>query len=321
MAASSESTSATTVLYVVVVVVAVLVATVLAPVVYSATTGSGDSEGPSVAVLTLRGGTSGANVAAISEDLRQVRNNDSVDAVVMRIDSPGGAVTSSEEFYLAMNRTAAEMPVVTYVEGYAASGGYFGIAPSDAIYVKPSSLVGSVGVVATLPAQLESQNAQVRSALRTGPDKQLQTIDSVREELELLQNAFVGTVMEHRGDELTLSRTEVSNAATYRGTEAVQNGFADEIGTLESAIQRAATEADSIEGDSYGVYYKAPPQVTTGAILLSDADVESTNGSIVYVDQREDTGTEFVPPVRYYAAYGIPESALENQEVVTNETG
>jgi hypothetical protein len=50
--------------------------------------------------------------------------------------------------------------------------------------------------------------------------------------------------------------------------------------------------------------------------------VESTNGSIVYVDQGdEETGADFVPPVRYYAAYGIPESALENQEVVTNETG
>jgi len=321
MAASSESTSATTVLYVVVVVVAVLVATVLAPVVYSATTGSGDSEDPSVAVLTLRGGTSGANVAAISEDLRQARNNDSIEAVVMRVDSPGGGVTSSEEFYLAMNRTAAEMPVVTYVEGYAASGGYFGIAPSDAIYVKPSSLVGSVGVVATLPSALESQNAQVRSTLRTGPDKQLQTVDSVREELELLQNSFVGTVMKHRGDNLTLSRTEVSNAATYRGTEAVQNGFADEIGTLESAIQHAATEADGIEGDSYGVYYKEPPSVTA-SIILARNDVESTNGSIVYVDQsEEDTGTDFVPPVRYYAVYGIPESAVENQEVVTNETG
>ena len=314
MAASSESTSATTVLYVVVVVVAVLVATVLAPVVYSATAGSGDSEGPSVAVITLRGGTSSANVAAVSEDLRQARNNDSIEAVVMRIDSGGGGVTSSEEFYLAMNRTAAEMPLVTYVEGYAASGGYFGIAPSDAIYVKPSSLVGSIGVVATLPSSLESQNAQVRNALRTGPDKQLQTIDSVREELELLQNAFVGTVMEHRGDELTLSRTEVSNAATYRGTEAVRNGF-------ESAIQRAAEEADAIEGDSYGVHYKAPPS-TTASIILAEGDVESTNGSIVYVDQRdEDTGTDFVPPVRYYAAYGIPESAVENQEVVTNETG
>ena len=88
MAASSDSTSATTVLYVVVVVVAVLVATVLAPVVYNATAGSGGSDESSVAVITLRGGTSDANVAAISEDLREARNNDSIEAVVMRIDSP-----------------------------------------------------------------------------------------------------------------------------------------------------------------------------------------------------------------------------------------
>ena len=320
MAASSDSTSATTVLYVVVVVVAVLIATVLAPVVFNATAGSGDSDESSVAVITLRGGTSDANVAAISEDLREARNNDSIEAVVMRIDSPGGGVTSSEEFYLAMNRTAAEMPVVTYVEGYAASGGYFGIVPSDHIYVKPSSLVGSIGVVATLPSTLEAQNAQVRNALRTGPDKQLQTIDGVREQLELLQNAFVGTVMTHRGDELELSREEVSNAATYRGTEAVENGFADDIGTLESAIAHAAEEAEGIEGDEYDVYYKDPPSTGIG-IIFTDADVESTNGSVVYVDRdEEDTGPEFVPPVRYYAVYGIPKSFVDG-EVITNETG
>ena len=318
MALSNDSTSTGTVIYVVVVVAAVLVASVLAPVVWSATQGS-DTERSSVAVITLRGGTTGANVAAISEDLRQARANGSTEAVVLRIDSGGGPVTSSEELYLAVNRTAAEMPVVAYVEGAAASGGYFGIAPADHIYVKPSSIVGSIGVIATLPSVLEQQNDITNAVIRSGPDKQIQSIDDVRTQVELLQRAFVGTVMEHRGDELTLSRTEVSEADVYRGTVAVENGFADDIGSLESAIAHAAEEADGIEDDGYDVAYREPPQ-TRSELLFRGSDVEERNGTVVYVDTGDSSETEFVRP-RYYAAYGIPETAVENREVVTNETG
>lgn len=315
MGTNTDPNSSTTVLYVIVVVVAVLIASVLAPVVWSVTGTSGDDEEhASVAVVTLRGGTSPANVAAVSNQLRQARNNDSIGAVVLRIDSSGGAVTSSEEFYLAVNRTAAEMPVVTYVEGYAASGAYFGIAPSDAIYVKPSSYVGSIGVVASItPSMLEQNNALNSRAMQTGPNKAITSVDRVREELELLQNAFTNTVMTHRGDELTLSREEVEHARIYRGTEAVQNGFADRMGTLESAIQRAAEESDQID-DAYDVHYMDQPDITVG-IVLAQEEVQAVNGSVVYVEPAQSE--EFVQPVRYYAIYGIPADAVPDEEEVT----
>lgn len=319
MATNNESSSSTTVLYVIVVVVAVLVASVLSPVVWAAfqTSNDDEEEHPSVAVITLRGGTSGPNVAAVSEQLREARTNGSVEAVVLRIDSSGGAVTSSEEFYLAMNRTAAEMPVVAYVEGYAASGGYFGIAPADAIYVKPSSSVGSVGVIASItPAMLEQQNAVNSRAMQTGPNKAITSVDRVREELELLQNAFTNTVMKHRGDDLTLSREEVEHARVYRGTEAVQNGFADRIGSLGSAIEHAAQEADGIEGDAYDVHYLEPPQTASTIVLAGE--VEDVNGSVVAVERGDDP--EFVQPVRYYAVYGLPADAVPDGEVRLNET-
>lgn len=321
MAMNTDSTPTTTVLYVIVVVVAVLVASVLAPVVWSATRGSPDVDRSGVAVITLRGGTSSANVAAISEDLRQARSNESTEAVVVRIDSSGGAVTSSEEFYLAMNRTAAEMPVVAYVEGLAASGGYFGIAPADAIYVKPSSYVGSIGVIASItPSLLEQQNDVNSQVINTGPDKAITTVDRVREELELLQNAFVGTVMAHRSDDLELNRSQVAHAGIYRGTEAVENGFADRIGSLESAIDRAAEEAAAIDGDRYEVFYEEPPS-TQGAIVLADERAGAGNDSVVSVDRAGDRETDFVRPVRFYAVYGVPADAIVDREVTVNATG
>jgi protease-4 len=238
MAASSDSTSTTTVLYVVVVVVAVLVATVLAPIVWSAASGSDDSDRSSVAVVTFRGGVNDQTANAISEDLREARNNDSVEAVVLRIDSPGGGVAASEELYYAVNRTAQEMPVVAYVEGSAASGGYYTIAPADSIVVKPSSQVGSIGVVVQAPmSSLEQADEQSEVYIRSGPDKAQIDKDNFLEEMESLQNAFGNTVMYHRGDEFEVDRETVLSGKAWLGTEAVENGFADRVGSLETAIQ------------------------------------------------------------------------------------
>ena len=305
-------------LYVIVVVVAVLIGTVLAPVVWSATqSSSGDSGDPTVSVITLRAGTDAGPVNEIKEDLREARTNESVEAVVLRIDSPGGAVASSEEFYLAVNRTAAQMPVVAYVEGTAASGGYFGISPADRIFVKPSSTVGSIGVIVSAPlSTVERAEAQSKTYLRTGPDKATTEKDQLREQMETLHNAFVDTVMKHRGANLTLSRSEVAHGEAYIGPTALQNGFADEMGDLNSAIEEAATRADGIEGDQYDVEYGDPVSPSGGAIILS-GDPAKVDGNVVYVDSSEES-TQFQQPYEFYAVWGVP--VTEDAREVNDES-
>jgi len=314
----TDSTRTTTVLYVIVVVVAVLIGTVLAPVVWSATqSSSGDSGDPTVSVITLRAGTDAGPVNEIKEDLREARTNESVEAVVLRIDSPGGAVASSEEFYLAVNRTAAQMPVVAYVEGTAASGGYFGISPADRIFVKPSSTVGSIGVIVSAPlSTVERAEAQSKTYLRTGPDKATTEKDQLREQMETLHNAFVDTVMKHRGANLTLSRSEVAHGEAYIGPTALQNGFADEMGDLNSAIEEAATRADGIEGDQYDVEYGDPVSPSGGAIILS-GDPAKVDGNVVYVDSSEES-TQFQQPYEFYAVWGVP--VTEDAREVNDES-
>jgi protease-4 len=217
------------------------------------------------------------------------------------------------------------MPVAAYVEGAAASGGYYGIVSADRIFVKPSSTVGSVGVIVQAPlSAVDQQERVLKTFIRSGPDKAVITRDGIRQELQTLQNAFVGTVMRHRGGELTLSREEVSAADTYLGTEAVQNGFADEIGDLHSAIEYAAAQAGDldrtrIDGDSYDVVYENPPLSESTVVIESDS-VERVEGNIVYVDPT-DSEEEFVRPVRYYAVWGVPSSASTTErEVSINAT-
>ncbi len=311
-------TASTVAMYIVVIAAALVTAAVVAPAVSSVVQETSGDE-PTVAVLTLRGGTTDGNVNQLTEDLREARTNDSIEAVVLRIDSSGGPVDSSEELYLAVNKTAAEMPVVAYVEGSAASGGYFGIVPSDAIVVKPSSNVGSIGVVVAAPLELiELVGDQQETFVRSGPDKAQISKDSIRSDLESLKNAFVGTVMTHRGDELDLSRQEVARGDIYLGTEAVQNGFADRIGDEDTAIEIAAERSSAIEGDQYDVTYFEQPGFRFPLPFASE-NVEKVEGNIVYVERSDSDRVEFVEPVQYYAVWGVPASQ-ENAsvEVVAN---
>ena len=220
--------------YVTIVVVALLVGAALAPMAWGAASGPDGT----VAVIEMDSSITEPTAEAVTDDLREARENESIDAVVLKVDSPGGGVTASESLYLAVDRTAAEMPVVTSVQSMGASGGYYMSAPSDEIYVNPGSMVGSIGVRATYVDQ-----PPVDSEITTGPDKSSQTEAHVTSQAEEMKQAFLGSVVEHRGDELTLSENELAYANIYTGTQAVENGLADEIGDSDVAVGAAAEKA------------------------------------------------------------------------------
>ncbi|MFB6269476.1 MAG: S49 family peptidase [Halobacterium sp.] len=219
----------------VLVVVGIVVGVALAPYAWSY---ASQPDGK-VAVVEVHGSITGETASGIVENLREARQNDSIQAVVLDVDSPGGAASASEQLYLAVKRTAAEMPVVTSVTGTAASGSYYAAIPSRDIYVTPASVVGSIGVRATLPSEGVPAGEVV-----TGPDKGSgSTHEGVRKRVETLRRAFVGSVMAERGDRLSLTREEVSHAKVYSGVEGVQVGLADEIGGIDTAIAAAADDA------------------------------------------------------------------------------
>jgi protease-4 len=218
--------------YVLFVVIGVVVGAALAPVAWDAA----ESDG-TVAVVPLAGGIDGGSSSSFTSMMRQARQDSDVKAVVVVSNSGGGAAAASEEQYLQMKRTAREMTVVSAVDASAASGAYYTIVPSDYIFAKPASVVGSVGVLANAPADVEPNNL----IATTGPNKL--TGGDNREfyyMLEALGNAFYNAVYEQRGSKLELSRSELAQARIYSGTQAVQNGLVDDIGGTQAAIQKAA---------------------------------------------------------------------------------
>ncbi|MFC7098849.1 S49 family peptidase [Halobaculum marinum] len=262
-----------------VVVAALLTSAVLAPVAHQATSGPDGT----VMVVSIGSSISGSSVDEAVAHLRDARTNDSIEAVVLSVDSPGGSAAQSERLYMAVERTAAVMPVVSSVQGMAASGGYYAVAPTDRIFTLPAAEVGSVGVIATSPPDTPS------SYIKSGPDKASGRADQTRREVEELQSAFVESVLKHR--DLNMSRTELEHAKTYIGIRAVENGLVDEVGTTADAVDYAANEAGL---DSYDVTRRdASPSM--GLLLFE----ETANGTVVLSESTDS-------PYRYYMTVGEP---------------
>lgn len=192
--------------------------------------------------------------------IRKIRETDSVKAVVVRINSPGGAVATSQEVYEELKSLGEEMPVIASMGTVAASGGYYIACAAATIYANPGTVTGSIGVIAQFAsyeqllkwAKIEveviksGEFKDLGSPLRKMPETEkayLQTlIDSVHSQFE-------ETVSERRN----LSAEKVSSLSDgkiFTGSRAMELGLVDRIGTLETAIAEARKLGD-LDEDSW----------------------------------------------------------------------
>lgn len=253
-----------------------------------------------VAVVPLEGSIDGESTAAVSTMLRTAREDASVKAVVIVVNSGGGTAAASEELYIQTRRTAAEKPVVASVDAVAASGAYYAIAPSDYIYAKPSSIVGSIGVLATRPTPVEPNDV----IATTGPNKLLGADE--REFyylLESMRRAFVGAVFQQRGDVITLTPAELSEARIYSGAEGLENGLVDGIGDRDAAIDRAATLAGMTryEVRTLRVEDETVRFVARATYLASDAPNKELVPGSYFVGEESATPVFLMLPIEFVA--------------------
>ncbi len=160
-----------------------------------------------------------------------------ISAVVLAFDSPGGTVVDTEAVYMELARLRAKKPVVTAVNGMAASGAYYLSVNTDYIYAKPTSMVGNIGVIGYLP----SAPVIFEEIISTGPYKLWGAPrDSDMRQIDMIKEAFFQAVTLGRGDRLKVGQDVVLSGQIWIGTEAVRIGIADEIGTETDAINKAA---------------------------------------------------------------------------------
>lgn len=304
--------------YVVLVVLGLVVGLLVAPVAVSVVTTPASG---TIAVVPVEGSITGASAAAYATTLQRAKQDPDVAAVVLLVNSPGGTAPGSETMYLATERVAEGMPVVSSVDSIAASGAYYTAVGSDYIFAKPSSLVGSVGVLFVPPPELEPTDG----IIATGPNK-LTGADERgwNYKTEALQAAFLGAVETGRGDALELSRSEVATAELFTGAEAVENGMADEIGGTREAIAKAAEMAGLAQFDVRLMRPEGPATfVTRSAYLASDAPDKELVTARYFLGPR---GTQFpsylmLPPGIVRAALQRSAPADARLSTGTNTTG
>ena len=278
--------------YTVLAIVALLIGAAVAP--YAVAVAEGNEN--HVVVVNIDEPITGASAQDTVQELRELRQNGSVKAVVLNVNSPGGGAAASESMYVAVKRLEAEKPVYTSVGDTAASGAYYTAIPSDGIFVTPGSLVGSVGVRSTVPP------SGLPSGVTTGPDKAgLMTQEEYYAAIESMQRSFVGSVMQERGENLTVSRETVAEATVFIGGRAVNTGYADELGTTEDAIAAAAADAGV---SNYQVSYRDPAEPQALGLLAS-ARSDVTNRTVT-VEQSafDDNG---VDRIRFLMLFGTIE--------------
>jgi protease IV len=219
---------------------------------------------PTFAIVTLEGpivngrggpqflpiGNSSAGGDTIAAALREAAADDSVSAIVLRVNSPGGSVTASETIWREVTRARDRgKPVVVSMGSVAASGGYYVAMAADAIVANPATITGSIGVITgkLVVRDLKERLGVASEAVRTNANADAWSIDTPftpeqrahREaEADLFYADFVERVAQGRN--LTTEAVDaVARGRIWTGADALDRGLVDELGGLRTAVRRA----------------------------------------------------------------------------------
>ena len=213
--------------------------------------------------------------------ISEIRQDSTIKAAVLRVNSPGGSVLASEKIKSELALLQERMPVVASYGNYAASGGYWISAGCDKIFSNATTLTGSIGVFSMIPdfsktvedklhIGMTSVNSN-RHADMYGMMRPLTASETayMQASVEKIYDKFTSLVAE--GRDMTVSRVdEIAQGRVWSGAEALEINLVDQIGTIEDAINWAAL---SIEGVSRiaDVEVVGYPKPLTGLELLLES--------------------------------------------------
>lgn len=194
---------------------------------------------PVIGVIYFRAEVTATSADGFAAQMAYARSHPEVRGVVIVLDSPGGAVSASDAIYAEALSLRQIKPVVTVVESLAASAAYHLAAATDYIYARPSSEIGSIGVIGSLPSDRPSANEEDYAT--TGPYKGIgDSRDSALRKIDLIKQLFVQEVLAGRGARLRLDVPTLLSGRTWLGTDALRLGLIDALGTQNQAINHAA---------------------------------------------------------------------------------
>ncbi len=206
---------------------------------------------------------------AVIDALEEASADSSVRAIVLRIDSPGGAPFPSDQIWHAVQRARRQKPVIASFSDYAASGGYYLAAAADAVVAAPGSITGSIGVFAVRPSiggLLERLGIASEASLRA-PHASLGFVSKplpaethawVEADVRTVYRRFLERVAEGRG--MTIEAVEaVAEGRVWTGEQAAQRGLVDATTGMRGAFREAKQRSGlDPEADALVVIYPKP---------------------------------------------------------------
>lgn len=209
---------------------------------------------------SLLGVTEGAFSSPLRKALDEVADDDSIKAVVLRVNSPGGSAVASDIILNATKRVAEKKPFVVSMGNVAGSGGYYVACGSDTIFADEATITGSIGVVA---GKLVTTNMWKRFGINFHPIERGENAgilagydkfspeekEQFQEWMNEIYEVFKGHVSEARGDRLKKPLEDIAGGRVYTGRQALELGLVDRIGGLDAAIEFVAEKAELEEGD------------------------------------------------------------------------
>lgn len=250
----------------------------------------------------------GGSIGAFSDDIRNALEkaaaDDSVKAVVLRIDSPGGSATASQIILDATKRLKAKKPLVVSMGDMAGSGGYFVACGADTIFADAATLTGSIGVVGGKLATTEMWNkiGVTFKEYKRGKNAGIFSTDDVftdserarvRQMMDDVYAAFKKHVTDIRGDRLKKPIEELAGGRVYTGRQALDLGLVDRLGTLNDAVALAADKAGI---KNYDVRVIPAPKSFLQELMEQFSGGENDESGHVEMTARENSFVKLAAP-------------------------
>ncbi len=192
------------------------------------------------------------------EEIKEYAHDPFIRAIVLRIDSPGGAVVPAQEIYKEIRNAVQKKNVIVSMGSVAASGGYYIASPATKIIANPGTLTGSIGVIMEIPNMggLMDKLGIKTEVVKSGRHKDMASVFRgvgpeerviLQEVLDNVHEQFITAVAEGR-TMLYDDVKKIADGRVFTGEQALKVGLIDELGSLEDAV-RVAAQLSGIEGE------------------------------------------------------------------------
>ena len=242
----------------------------------------------------------GTSLETLAKDFQEALNNEDVKSILFDIDSPGGVAVGPFEFAEMIYNARGRKPIYSYIGRNGSSAAYWLASATEKIIVNPSALVGSIGVVTTIPVQEQPdqdgyKNIEIVSsnaALKRPDPKTKEGLAEIRRELDDLESTFIESIAKYRSITPEIIKADFGGGGVVIGSQAINKNMADALGTYEEVLanlnqkfnsnnqimskeQNKETKADISKREITADYIKKEfPDVTNTIIQEVSSDIK-----------------------------------------------